>query len=324
MFAQNISGIVVDENGEPLPGATVYFDGSSYGTTTNLSGVFRISIPQKISAALIISYVGYEKAYLNNLQFDKRYRIILRESVESLKEVVLMGNKFTRKQMLAVFRAQFLGKTKAGKKCKIENEDELYFSYDNDKFILTAYADKPLVIDNPYLGYKVHYDLAKFDAKFKFFSINNNDVFTCIYAGYSRFEEIDHTQKIIKNREKTFEGSFLQFFRNLAQNKWDKHSFLLFNGNFQDNPTKHFTIKDTLGVKQVSIKPQKKGLNSKDFVAEFNLLFDKKEQSKVIFNTNQFYIDKFGLYTNYEQIYFSGDLSEKKVGDMLPSNYGIE
>jgi hypothetical protein len=323
-FAQSISGIVVDKEGEPLPGATVYFDGSSYGTTTNLDGLFRINIPAQISATLIVSYVGYEKAYVNNLQFEKRYRIILNEAVESLKEIVLTDNKFSRKQMLAVFRSQFLGETKGGRASKIENEDEIYFSYDNDKFILTAYADKPLIINNPYLGYKVYYDLALFDSKFTYFSINKDNIYSSIYAGTSRFEEIDNSKKRIKNREKAFEGSYLQLFRNMANNKWDKKSFLLFYGKFQDNPDDHFTIKDTLGFKHISIRPQERGLHPKGFVAEFSLLYDKREQSKIIFNTDNFYIDKFGLYTNFEEIYFSGDLSKKKVGEMLPSNYGIE
>ena len=61
--------------------------------------------------------------------------------------------------MMALFRNQFLGTTRAGSKCTIENEDEIYFSYDNDKFVLIAYADKPLIINNPYLGYKVYFDL---------------------------------------------------------------------------------------------------------------------------------------------------------------------
>lgn len=323
-YSQNISGIVVDKNGEPLAGATVYLDGSSYGTTTNFEGFFKINIPSQISTSLIVSFVGYEKVYVNNLQFDKRYRIILNESVENLKEIVLTDNKFTRKQMLAVFRSQFLGETRGGRASKIENEDDIYFSYNNDTYILNAYADNPLVINNTYLGYKLYYDLALFDSKFTIFSINKEHVFSSIYAGTSRFVEVDNSPKKIKNREKAYKGSYLQLFRNMANNKWDKNTFLLYYGKFQDNPNSHFTIKDTLGFKQVTIKNQERGLHPKGFIAEFNLLYNKKEQSKIIFNTNNFYIDKFGLYSNFEEIYFSGALSEKKVGDLLPSNYGMD
>lgn len=323
-FSQSITGIVVDDKDEPLPGATVYFDGSSYGTTTNSDGEFKITIPSQISASLVISYVGFDKAYFNNLQFDKRYKIVLKESTENLKEIILTDNKFTRREMLAIFRNQFLGSTTAGNKCKINNEDEIYFSYDNDKFILTAYADKPLIIDNPYLGYKVFFDLSTFETKFSVFSIERSNVYSSIYVGTSRFVEVDNSKRKLKNREKVFKGSFLELFRNIGNKKWGKESFLLFKGKFQDIPDENFMIKDTLGVKQVFIKPQVRDFKVKDFVAEFSLLYNRREQSKIIFYTDNFIIDRYGLFSKYDKIYFSGALSEKKVGDMLPSNYGIE
>ena len=258
IYSQSIIGIVVDQNDEPLAGATVYFDGSSYGTTTNFDGEFKITIPSEISSSLIISFVGFEKVYLNNLNFDKKYKIVLKEATESLREVVLTNNKFSRKQMLSIFKNQFLGTTKSGDRCTIENEDELYFSYDNERFVLTAYADKPLIIHNPYLGYKVYFDLTQFDAKFNVFSIERNDVYSSIYVGTSRFEVVDNSERKIKNREKVYKGSFLQLFRNIANKKWNKDNFLLFKGKFQDNPDNNLFVKDTLGIKQVFIKKQER------------------------------------------------------------------
>jgi hypothetical protein len=324
LFSQSVMGIVVDENDEPLAGATVYFDGSSYGTTTNMDGEFKITIPSEISSSLVISFVGFEKVYVNKLNFDKKYKIVLKESTESLREVVLTNNLFSRKQMLSIFRNQFLGTTRAGDRCSIENEDEIYFYYDSDRLVLAAYADKPLIIDNPYLGYKVYFDLTTFDAKFNIFSIDRNDVYSSIYVGTSRFEEVDNSDRKIKNREKTFNGSFLQLFRNIANKEWSKDNFLLYKGKFQDNPDSNLFVKDTLGIKQVFIKKQERGLHAKEFVAEFSLLYNRREQSKIIFHTDNFVIDRYGLFSKYDKIYFSGTLSEKKIGDMLPSNYGIE
>ncbi|MFT5753353.1 MAG: hypothetical protein ACI924_000568 [Flavobacterium sp.] len=324
LFSQSISGIVVDKNDEPLAGATVYFDGSSFGTSTNMDGEFTIILPSEISATLVVSFVGFDKIYLNKLNYDKPYKIILKESTVDLREIVLTDNKFSRKQMMSLFRNKFLGTTRAGNQCKIENEDEIYFSYDNDRFVLTAYADKPLMIDNPYLGYKVYFDLTTFDAKFNQFSIERNDVYSSIYVGTSRFEEIDNSDRKLKNREKVFNGSFLELFRNMANKEWSKNKFTLFKGSFQTIPEEHLYIKDTLGVKQIFIKKQERGFHPKDFIAEFSLLYNRREQSKIIFHTDNFVIDKYGLFSNYDKIYFSGDLSEKKIGDMLPSNYRIE
>jgi hypothetical protein len=324
IVAQSVSGTVVDENNEPLPGATVYFDGSSYGTTTNMEGKFRITIPSQISSSLIVSFVGFEKVYLNNLSFNEPYKIILKENVESLKEIVVSNNIFSRKQMMTIFRNQFLGTTKAGKKCKIENENEIYFSYDKDSFTLFAYADKPLLINNPFLGYKVYFELNKFSTKFRYYTINPLSIYSSYYDGSSRFEVMDNSKKRIENRENIYKGSSLELFRNIAHNKWSIDGFVLFEKSMAINAEEHLQAKDTLGKKLILIKPQVVKSKDKDFVAEFNFLYKNKEQSKIIFNTPFFTIDEYGLYSNYDKIYFSGDLAKRKVGDLLPSNYGID
>ena len=55
-----------------------------------------------------------------------------------------------------------------------------------------------------------------------------------------------------------------------------------------------------------------------------DILDTKKRQSKIVFKTNDFFVDKFGLYTQYNKILFGGYLSEKKLADMLPSDYNME
>ena len=37
-FSQTITGIVLDEKNEPIIGASVYFDGTTIGTTTDIDG----------------------------------------------------------------------------------------------------------------------------------------------------------------------------------------------------------------------------------------------------------------------------------------------
>lgn len=58
-FAQQktVSGNVTDENGLPLPGATVIEQGTSNGTTTDFDGNFSIEVGE--NAVLEVSYVGY-------------------------------------------------------------------------------------------------------------------------------------------------------------------------------------------------------------------------------------------------------------------------
>ena len=59
VFAQQktISGTVSDENGLPLPGATVIRAGTSSGTTTDFDGKYKLAA--NVGDVLEISYVGY-------------------------------------------------------------------------------------------------------------------------------------------------------------------------------------------------------------------------------------------------------------------------
>ena len=58
MQAQTISGTVTDENGVPLPGATVTIEGSSDGVSTDFDGNY--SINASSGDTLVFSFVGYE------------------------------------------------------------------------------------------------------------------------------------------------------------------------------------------------------------------------------------------------------------------------
>lgn len=48
-FAQNgaVTGMVVDEKGEPLIGVTVKVSGTTLGTSTDLDGKFTLNVPNK-------------------------------------------------------------------------------------------------------------------------------------------------------------------------------------------------------------------------------------------------------------------------------------
>ena len=58
-FAQNlnVSGRVLDENGEGLIGAGVVIQGTTKGTITDIDGNYELSVPQ--GATLEFSCVGY-------------------------------------------------------------------------------------------------------------------------------------------------------------------------------------------------------------------------------------------------------------------------
>ncbi|MBX3256433.1 MAG: TonB-dependent receptor [Chitinophagaceae bacterium] len=82
-------GIVVDENGNPLAGASVKLKGTDKGTTTDAGGNFLLQIPNK-GGKLIISYVGYETLELA-LSGNDAVRIVLKPAESKIEEVVVVG-----------------------------------------------------------------------------------------------------------------------------------------------------------------------------------------------------------------------------------------
>lgn len=105
---------------------------------------------------------------------------------------------------------------------------------------------------------------------------------------------------------------------------------MLFNDDYGLDPEKVFKItKEEEFVKVVVLPQPKEDLkdqdkNVKDIVAEYAILFNNREGSKVTFQTSSFLIYKYGNNSNLENILFSGRISEKRVGDMLPLNYGVK
>lgn len=85
---KNITGIIVDERGEPVIGANVVEKGTTNGVITNIDGEFYLSVSD--NAVLQISYIGYitQEALLRN---QSHIRIILQEDSQSLDEVVVVG-----------------------------------------------------------------------------------------------------------------------------------------------------------------------------------------------------------------------------------------
>lgn len=324
-FSQTLSGIVVDSKNVPLYGANVFIDGSTIATSTDKQGHFNLNLNSKLNIYLVVSFVGFQTEYISKYEAGKDLKIVLKDDLNALDEVVVKPNQlFTRKQKMKIFREQFLGTTAAGKKAVIANEKDIYFSYDEKTFVLTAFSDKPLIIENPYLGYKIYYGLLHFEVSFARLSIQPVDILGSYSAGVSRFEEVDNSKKIVKRRAQIYTGSSMQFFRNLSEGTLEKNGFVLFEGKFMTHVEECFSLKDTLGMRQVTVFKKKKDFASKQFVAEYSVLFDKKKQSKITFNTGSFYIDPFGNYTNTDTILFAGEFSKSRTADLLPLNYGID
>ncbi len=88
VFQSTITGSINDENGSPLPGASVVVKGTSSGTQTDFDGNYTIEAPS--DATLIISYVGYKT---QEIAIDNRSSVDVGMEVDAsqLDEVVVVG-----------------------------------------------------------------------------------------------------------------------------------------------------------------------------------------------------------------------------------------
>ena len=90
----SISGVVLDEEGEPLIGCSVLVIGTNLGTVTDLNGRYSIALPHGKSQ-LQFSYVGYlsQTQRVNGSTLN----IKMKEDTASLQEVVVVGYGISKK-----------------------------------------------------------------------------------------------------------------------------------------------------------------------------------------------------------------------------------
>ena len=86
---RTVTGTIVDENDQPLPGATVMVLGTNQGTTASFDGEFEITVPSG-SDTLVFSYIGYitQEIALNG---QTTLSIKLLPDTTNLNEVVVVG-----------------------------------------------------------------------------------------------------------------------------------------------------------------------------------------------------------------------------------------
>lgn len=85
---KKVTGVVKDQNGEPVIGANVSVKGTTTGTITDIDGHFMLEIPE--DGTVFVSYIGYvpQEVKLGN---KTQLNISLKEDLQSLDEIVVVG-----------------------------------------------------------------------------------------------------------------------------------------------------------------------------------------------------------------------------------------
>ena len=107
-FAQDFSGIlgtVIDENGDPVIGATVVEKAQPQNATiTNIDGQFAIKVAEGTS--LVISYVGYQTI---EVKAKNQMSVTLKEDAQVLNDVVVIGYGVQKKSVVTAAISKVTG-----------------------------------------------------------------------------------------------------------------------------------------------------------------------------------------------------------------------
>lgn len=305
---QVVKGVILDGNTKDKIGlASVYFNGSFAGTTSNSEGYFELNISKYNSIPIVVSAIGYYSKVINNYSTNKLLTISLEPKQYSLEEVFIKAksSKWKRKINLSIFKDQFLGTTINALNCKIVNEDDILFKSNSDT--IKAFAKKPILIVNEALGYKIFYYLDKFEyyKKDSSFLFNGNMIFT---------EDMINNQTQRNNYEKrrrdAYLGSRMHLFRSLWANNLNFEGFDL-----------RYSEKEFFNYDKNVIND----LENKRFLKlPSNLLVTYHyNNSRIISRKETIYFDKNGYYDGLA-IFWEGEMAKQRIADMLPLEYSIK
>nr|WP_321221579.1 carboxypeptidase-like regulatory domain-containing protein [uncultured Psychroserpens sp.] len=355
LFAQSISGIVLDANtNDPIESASVYFDNTTIGTSTNDKGSFTILVEPSINSPLIISFLGYEKIVIPNYSANKYYKILLVEDQNALDEVHLTYFDGMPKDIkIKHFREQFLGNSINGKSCKILNEDDLLFRFNKKTKQLVVSSKRPIHIKNENLQYDIEFDIRDFVIDYSRVNLEKNifRIQSVVYKGTSFFKSLDTiNEATIKNRKLTYEGSVLHFMRALSNENLLAEGYQVFSNGFVVEPSNYINVRrintlDSVKVKlrlplsvlynnelqsslisqtvhQTNKKNKKNTPKVGDTIHLSSINQNKSSTNSPYYNT-EIIVDGFGNYSPIGAFYFTGYMSRLRVGDTLPLDYNL-
>lgn len=228
-FSQKLlKGIITDaEKGNAIPGASVFLNNTSVGTTANAQGRFELTIPPG-KYELIVSSIGYETSnrQVSSTDAIDNITIPMNPKAEELENVVVEPyEKEGWVKWGKFFIDNFIGTSKFAAECKLKNPKAIRFRNSKKTGELTAIAFEPLIIENKALGYRLKYQLENFSYNFKTHYL--------LYQGYPFFEpmqgNINRQRRWQEKRKDAYEGSTMHFMRSVFNNKIEEEGFNVYH-----------------------------------------------------------------------------------------------
>lgn len=336
-----VKGRVLDSlSHEPLPFGNIFINNSTIGTSADEKGEFLIKNTPFGKIELVFSYVGYEtkKMYVNaNQGLVYIGNILLNEEKQRLEEVEVKASRDKKwEKQYQYFEEIFLGKEDNAKQCTILNPWVIDFVDDKSIKAFRATSSAPIEIENRALGYHVHFQLTRFLANNKGYTISGN----------VRFDEMVpsselESKKWEEKRLSSYQGSTQHLLKSMVTQRLRGEGFYLYIDNpntkantavrspYFENDLDYKVIPlDTSGlltgngaVQQIHLSKRvevhyhgKKALVRTYRDVAFPVSWIELLNGTLEVNNN-------GVPIYPEEILVSGDMNSKRVADLLPTNY---
>lgn len=350
VFAQSggtviLSGKVTDaKTGKPLPFANVFINNSTIGTTADENGNYRLGNLAIGNLDMGVSFLGYE-TIRQTLRFEqpgqKTVMFKMKEGSQLEGVTIYSRRNKKREKYLKIITRELLGNSPFSKQCKILNPEVLKISMGDDDH-LGAQTDKPLIIENYALGYRIFQDLDDFD----FF---NGKVY---YGGSTRFELLKEKNPEEKklwraNQKKAYKGSLKHLLTSMVTDSLLEQGFKVYQ-EIPDSLRMFKSVRATNGYNTISnhlsnriipvrgerlirpgALPTERMLVSKTQIEVFNL--NRKARSpyadmpyaytQITFPQGYIVITPQGWVVMPMNFEIAGDLGNDRFSSLLPSDW---
>lgn len=175
----------------------------------------------------------------------------------------------------------------------------------------------PVLIQNKKLQYEIAFDSTDFELNYRYVDADNSifNLQSAVYTGTPFFKDLKEStkKKIHKNRESTYNGSVRHFMRALYNSAFKMEGYVFGKRGLKVDPYDFLTIydTDTYGYKTIILKER------------LGVFYNSDKDSFLETNVTQFNVDKYGNYMPIIGVVFGSYMENQRVGDMLPSDYGL-
>ncbi len=324
-FNNSISGILLDkETKEPLPSVNIYISNTTWGTSSNSNGSFKISSIIPGNHEIVFSMIGYE----THSQFCKitdSSKIFIRiEMVPKVYEIKEVSVTAERPEQwfddLEEFKDEFLGYSPYSYECKIVNEYDINFTHPEEE-VLVAESYNLIEVINYTLGYNVKCQIKRFEY---------NRAQKALWYSYRLFfteldtNDLDVKKEWERNRKCRYKESLAFFLKTLFEGTFRDKGFDISLVYKPGNIGLYISSSSDLIIKDSLAETCK--LNFTEFLEVYNFYVDFEDlrTSWLKLNYPSITIDKYGYPLEDRATTIYGYWAKLGVASFLPKYYGFE